>query len=121
MRRRIAVLTILLFILVCAGCSTGDPIIGKWKSIEGHEDVTSPGRIAFPTMEFLSEGRCKSVWKTCNWRRLDDRRLEKTVVVPGISGGEFRTGVYTVEVQGNILTLTDDKGEVTKWRRDDWW
>src|SRR3989442_14489711 len=120
MKRQI-IATTFLFILLSAGCRTGDPILGKWKKtteaasqFEKIEELNNP-----PQREFLSDGTFYSGVLKGTWRRLDDRRLEIRTNLGRNLGAS--PSIETVIIEDDVATFTSADGRVSKWKRQGLW
>lgn len=103
--------TIFLFVLLSAGCKTGDPIIGSWKPIASGQELRGADT---QYLEFLPNGRyVMNIWGG-TWRRLDDSRLEMKNDPLGFDKGS--TQIVIVKIEGNVLTITESDGTVAKFR-----
>src|SRR5437899_2199112 len=102
------VLLMLAVVAVFVSCSTKSSIVGKWQEIGGTE-----------TLEFFKDGTLSVVNKgtaiTGKYSFLDDTRIK--LEIGGIVGALAGSQIVTVSIADGELSLTDQKGKVSRYRK----
>lgn len=107
--------TTFLLALLSAACTIGDPVIGKWKSMDSRGEII--GGDDQPYIEFLADGKYRQHnFFSGTWKRLDDSRLELHQN-PAFGTFPASTRTVTVKIESNILTITESNGESTRFMR----
>lgn len=115
MRQKLSAI-ILLFALLGAACTMGDPVVGLWETTTTREQVINltgewDGR---PRVRFDADGKFSSVGASGRWSRIDANRLRLDTT--SIISDRASQRIITIKIEGDILTWTDDDG-TSMWRR----
>lgn len=91
------VASMLLVAVIFCGCSSSGNIVGRWEKTEGY---------GFDYLEFFSDGTYTSSHPNyASNYSIEGDRLKLTGVL-------METKVYTFEINGNVLNLFNDSGEI---------
>jgi uncharacterized protein (TIGR03066 family) len=114
-RRVFGALLLALFVVGCGGGSAKDKLVGKWsakekvmgdKEIEIVTEFTKDGKVI---AEITGLGKKEGTYKV-----IDDKTLEVTMKGPD---EKDKTEKGPFKIEGDKLTLTDDKGKDTVMTR----
>ncbi|HKQ76358.1 MAG TPA: hypothetical protein VJ810_21870 [Blastocatellia bacterium] len=109
MTRRVlqsSIVVIAALIAIACSSKSANPIVGKWKDVEKTAIVefSKDGSLSISDAAFSMKG---------NYKFLDEGRVQVNIIGMEAMGPT----ILTVKFTGGELSLTDPKGEVSRYKR----